>query len=52
MADVIYQWSDSEPEVDAMGIYVKNHCGRNREFLIWIRFDNMKLNEKVFTIDA
>ena len=41
-----HQWSDSEPEVDTVGIYVENHFNRNREFVIWIRFDNMKLGEK------
>ena len=34
-----HQSSDSEPEVDTVGIYVKNHEGRNRECFIWIRID-------------
>ena len=46
MTDVIYQWSDSEPVVDTVGIYVENHYNVNREFFIWIRFDNMKLGEQ------
>ena len=46
MADLPYQWSDSEPGVDMVGIYVENHYNKNRECLIWIRFDNMKLGEK------
>ena len=46
MADLIYQWSDSEPEVDTVGIYVENHYNVNRSFFIWIRFDNVKLGEQ------
>ena len=45
-ADVIYQWSDSEPEVDTVGIYVASLYNMNREFVIWIQFDNMKLGEQ------
>ena len=30
---------DSEPGVDTVGIYVKNHVSRNRQCFIWIRFD-------------
>ena len=30
---------DSEPEVDTIGIYVENHEGRRREFVIKIQFD-------------
>ena len=40
------QRSDSEPEVDIFGIYVENHEGKNRECIIQIRFDFMKLGEK------
>ena len=29
-----HQWSDSEPEVDTIGIYVRNPEGKNREFVI------------------
>ena len=39
-------FSDSEPGVDTIGINVKNHHGRYREFFIWIRFDNWKCYEK------
>ena len=46
VADLPYQWSDSEPGVDMVGIYVENHYSKNRECFIWIRFDNMKLGEK------
>ena len=38
-------WCDSEPGVDTVRIYAENH-GVNREFFIWIRFDNMKRGEK------
>ena len=40
------QRPDSEPGVDTVRIYVENHVGRNRECVIWIRFDNLNLNEK------
>ena len=46
MAHVHHQRSDSEPGVDTVGIYVENHYNVNREFFIWIRFDNMKLGEQ------
>ena len=46
MADLTHQWYDSAPGVDIVGIYVENHHGRCREFFIWIRFDNMKVDEK------
>ena len=39
-------WCDSETEVDTVRIYVENDQGKNRECVIWIRFDNMKLGEK------
>ena len=46
MAVVLHLWSDSEPGVDTVGIYVENHHGWNRECFIWIQFDHMKLGEK------
>ena len=46
MADVTHQRSDSEPGVDTVGIYVENHQGPCREFVIWIRFEHRKLGEK------
>ena len=46
VADVAYQWSDSEPEVDTDGIYVENHHGVNRECFIWVRFAHKTLGEK------
>ena len=39
-------WSDSEPGVDTVGIYVENHSNRCREIFIWIRFDHRRLGEK------
>ena len=38
--------SDSGPEVDTVGIYVKNHDSKCREFFIWTRLDHRKLGEK------
>ena len=32
--------------MDTIGIFVENHQGRRRAFLIGIRFHNMKLHEK------
>ena len=46
MAVVLHLWSDSEPGVDTVGIYVENHYSWNREFFIWIQLDNIKLSEK------
>ena len=46
MAGCPHLRSDSEPGVDTVGIYVENHSGENREFVIWIQFDNRKSNEK------
>ena len=40
MADVHHLWCDSEPEVDTVGIYVENHEGRSREFVIRIHSDS------------
>ena len=45
VTDLIYQWSDWEHGV-YIGICVENGYIVNREFLIWIRFDNMRLGEK------
>ena len=42
----LHLWSDSEPGVDIVGIYVENRHSRYREFFIWIQVDNMKLSEK------
>ena len=39
MADLTHQRSDPGPEVDTVGIYVKKHDGRCREFFIRMRFD-------------
>ena len=41
-----YLWSDSEPEVDIVGIYVENRYNECRELFIWIPFGNRKLGEK------
>ena len=38
--------SQLTPGVDTVGIYVENHKGKNRECVIWIRFDHRKLGEK------
>ena len=46
MPEVHHQRSDSEPEVDTIGIYVENHWGLNSEFVIWIQSDNRKLGDK------
>ena len=45
MADLHHLWSDSEPEVDTVGIYVENHLGRCREFFIWIQLGTLPLAE-------
>ena len=42
----LHMWSESEPRVDTVGIYVENHHGKCREFFIWIRFDHKTLGEK------
>ena len=35
VADLTYQWYDSEPQVDTVGIYVENHHGSCRDLFIW-----------------
>ena len=46
MAVLHHERSDSEPGTDTVGIYAKNHEGKNRECFIWIRLEKRKLGEK------
>ena len=39
VADVTHRLSDSEPEVDKVGIYVDNYQDWNRECINWMQFN-------------